>query len=170
MKMSYQEWQRNGWLRTHQSSPQEIAGLLAVVERDMKASADANLDGDWRFAIAYNAALQCAALALKAAGYEVPKGGGLHHHTIESLKLTIGDDGTMVDALQAFRAKRGGGIYETTGVASNTEIEELRTLAIQLRERVLDWLRTQHKHLLPVARRRQEQPREKRKRPGKERS
>ena len=56
--MSYQEWQRNGWLRPHQNSPEEIAGLLAVIERDLKASADPNLDGDWRFAIAYNAALQ----------------------------------------------------------------------------------------------------------------
>ena len=52
-----------------------------MVERDLKASADPNLDGDWRFAIAYNAALQCAAMALKAAGYEIPKGGGTHHHT-----------------------------------------------------------------------------------------
>ena len=106
--MSYQEWQKNGWLRPHQASVQEIAGLLAVVERDLRASANPDLDGDWRFAIAYNAALQCAAMALKAAGYEVPKGGGIHHHTIESLKLTIGDDGTVVDPLQAFRTKRGG--------------------------------------------------------------
>src|SRR5438876_4600913 len=81
--MNYQEWLKNGWLRPHPPTAQEIAVLRAVVERDLKASADPNLDGDWRFAIAYNAALQCAALALKAAGYEVPKGGGMHHHTIE---------------------------------------------------------------------------------------
>jgi hypothetical protein len=89
--------------------------LPAVVERDLKASADPNLDGDWRFAIAYNAALQSAALALKAAGYEVSKGGGMHYHTIESLRLTLGDNGSVVNLLQAFRAKRGGGIYESTG-------------------------------------------------------
>src|SRR5277367_6202577 len=120
--MSFQDWQKNGWLLPHQTSQNEIAGLLAVVDRDLATSADPKLDGDWRFAIAYNAALQCAALALKAAGYEVPKKGGAHHHTIESLKLTIGDDVTIVKPLQAFRAKRAGGIYETTGVASNTEI------------------------------------------------
>jgi hypothetical protein len=147
--MSFQEWQKNGWLRPHKTSRQEIAGLLAVVERDLATSADPNLDGDWRFAIAYNAALQCSALALKAAGYEVPKGGGAHHHTIESLKLTIGDDGTIVDPLQAFRAKRGGGIYETTGVASDTEVEELRMLAFSLQDRVLAWLRKTHANLLP---------------------
>ena len=141
---------------------QEIAGLLAVVERDLRASANPDLDGDWRFAIAYNAALQCAAMALKAAGYEVPKGGGIHHHTIESLKLTIGDNGTVVDPLQAFRAKRGGGIYESTGIASDTEIEELRGLAEDLRDRVLRWLRKHQPHLLQSPGEKKEQSRRKR--------
>src|SRR5690242_8293426 len=108
--MSFQDWQKNGWLRPHKPTATEVAGLIAVIDRDLKASADANLDDDWRFAIAYNAALQSAALALKAAGYEVPKAGGAHHHTIESLRLTIGDDGMIVDPLQKFRAKRGSGI------------------------------------------------------------
>jgi hypothetical protein len=147
--MSFQEWQKNGWLRPHKTSRQEIADLLAVVERDLTTSADPNLDGDWRFAIAYNAALQCAGLALKAAGYEAAKGGGAHHQTIESLKLTIGDDGTIVDPLQAFRARRGGGIYEATGIASDTEIDELRNLATSLRGRVLTWLKKMHADLLP---------------------
>jgi hypothetical protein len=147
--MSFQEWQKNVWVRPHKTSRQEIASLLAVIERDLATSADPKINGDWRFAIAYNAALQCAALALKAAGYEVPKGGGAHHHTIESLKLTIGDDGTIVDPLQKFRAKRGGGIYEATGIASDTEIEELRTLAVNLRDRVLEWMRKAHADLLP---------------------
>jgi hypothetical protein len=146
--MNFQDWQKNGWIRAHQTSPDEIAGLLNVVERDLKASADPNLDGDWRFAIAYNAALQCAASALKAAGYDVVKGGGIHHHTIESLRLTIGDDGKIVDSLQVFRAKRGGGIYERTGIASNQEIEELRSLATRLRDRVLEWLKKHHPGLL----------------------
>lgn len=148
--MSFQEWQKNGWLRPHTTTKQEIAGLLAVVGRDLAASADPKIDSDWRFAIAYNAALQSAALALKAAGYEAPKGGGAHHHTIESLRLTIGDDGTVVDPLQAFRAKRGGGVYETTGVASPGEIEELRALAKDLHQRVLNWLQAEHPDLLPV--------------------
>src|SRR5438046_10712004 len=103
---------------------------MAVIDRDVGASADKNIDGDWRFAIAYNAALQSAALALKAAGFEVPKAGGAHHRTIESLRLTIGDDGTIVDPLQAYRARRGGGVYETTGIASATEVEESRRRAI----------------------------------------
>jgi hypothetical protein len=122
--------------------------LLAVIDRDVKRSANPQIDTDWRFAIAYNAALQSAAVALKASGYEAPKGGGAHHRTIESLRLTLGDDGTMVDALQAFRARRGGGIYETTGIASDTEVEELRDPACNLRDRVQAWLARKHPALL----------------------
>jgi len=129
-----------------------MAGLLAVVDRDLATSADPKLDGDWRFTIAYNAALQCAGLALKAAGFEVPKGGGAHHHTIESLKLTIGDEDFVVDSLQAFRAKRGGGIYESTGIASDSEIEELRSLAAKVRNRVLAWMKAEHPELLAASR------------------
>ncbi len=149
MNMSFQEWSRNGWIHQRETSPEEIAGLQAVVDRDLSTCADPNLDPDWRFAIAYNAALQCATLALRTAGYEVPKGGGAHFRTIDSLRLTLGDDGTVVNTLQAFRAKRGGGgIYESTGIASEAEIEELRALALNLKDRVTNWVKANHAPLL----------------------
>jgi hypothetical protein len=107
------------------------------------------MDDDWRFVAAYNAALQCAAAAMKASGYEATKGGGAHHHTIESLRLTIGDDGTLVVPLQAFRAKRGGGIYEETDIASEQEIIELRQLAGDLFHRVRAYVQQQYPHLTP---------------------
>ena len=122
--------------------------MLAVIERDLAASDDENLNEDWRFAIAYNAALQCAALALKASGFDVPKGGGAHRRTIESLKMTIADDGATSDLLQAFRAKRAGGIYESVGIASATEIQEIRKVARGLYGRVLNWLKRNHANLL----------------------
>lgn len=135
-------------MRPHRTSPQEVAGLLAVIERDLSTSADPDLDSDWRFAIAYNASLQCAAAALKAAGFEVPKGGGAHHHTIGSLRLTLDADPLDVEMLQRFRAKRAGGIYESTGIASNAEVDELRALAARLQSRLLTWLKSEHAWLL----------------------
>src|SRR5262249_3119059 len=108
------------------------------------------MDDDWRFAAAYNAALQSAAAALKAAGFEVPKAGGAHYQTIESLKLTIGDDGTIVDPLQKFRAKRGGGIYEETEIASDQEIKELRTLAIALFDQVRVYIAANQPAIAPM--------------------
>jgi hypothetical protein len=122
--------------------------LLAVVERDLEASADPKLDGDWRFAIAYNAVIECAALALKAAGYDAPKGGGAHYRTIESLRLTIGANDALVDVLQKFPASRGDAIYIIVGIASNAEIDELRKMAVDVRDRVKRWLAANHSQLL----------------------
>jgi len=130
-------------------SRDELEKLYRVIRRDIKAAGNRKMDDDWRFAAAYNAALQSAAAALKASGYEVPKAGGAHFQTIESLKLTIGDDGTIVDQLQKFRAKRGGGIYEETDIASDQEIKELRNLAMELFERVRVCINKQHPGIAP---------------------
>ncbi len=62
--MSFEEWVKNGWLDTHQSSREEIRNLLGIVERDLKDSQSKEVSNDWRFAIAYNAALQAATAAL----------------------------------------------------------------------------------------------------------
>ena len=146
--MSLSDWQKNAWVKPHQPDPPGIERLLAVVERDLRVSGDVNMDTDWRFVAAYNAALQAATIALHACGYEASKGGGAHHYTIESLKLTIGDDGSLVEQLQAFRSKRGGAVYEMTGIATETEINELRDLAAGLRQRLLAWLKREHAELL----------------------
>ena len=34
--MSLKQWADNGWLREHRSSAKEIAGLLSIVNRDLK--------------------------------------------------------------------------------------------------------------------------------------
>ncbi len=58
--MTFAEWQKNGWLKPHKSSLKELAALYGVIECDLRTSGEATLDDDWRFAIAYNAALQSA--------------------------------------------------------------------------------------------------------------
>src|SRR3954468_7247240 len=146
--MSLNDWQKNGWLRPHTPSAAETQRLLDVVDRDLRAAGNKGMDDDWRFVAAYNAALQSANLALFASGFEAAKGGGAHHYTIESLKLTVGLEAETVDVLQAFRAKRGGAIYEQTGIATQTEIDELRELGADLRDRVRAWLTAEHPELL----------------------
>ena len=147
--MSFDDWLANGHLKCHVSSRDELEKLYRVIRRDIKAAGNRKMDDDWRFVAAYNAALQSASAALKAAGYEVPKGGGAHFQTIESLKLTIQDDGTIVDQLQKFRAKRGGGIYEETEIASEQEIKELRNLATVVFEKVRNYIATKYPTLDP---------------------
>jgi hypothetical protein len=56
--MSLRDWLRNSWLVEHKTSAEEIAGLLAIVERDLANAKVPGLSEDWRFNIAYNAALQ----------------------------------------------------------------------------------------------------------------
>jgi hypothetical protein len=36
--MRLQQWNANGWLQAHQTTPSQIAGLLAIVERDLEDS------------------------------------------------------------------------------------------------------------------------------------
>ena len=148
--MSFAGWLANGHLKRHAPSRDELEKLYRVIRRDIKAAGNRKMDDDWRFAAAYNAALQSAAAALKASGYEVPKGGGAHFQTIESLKLTIADDGTIIDQLQKFRAKRGGGIYEETDLASEQEIKELRNLASELFEQVRTFIHAKHSNVAPT--------------------
>jgi hypothetical protein len=41
--VSLSEWQKNGWLKPHQPDRVEIAGKLAVIERDLRVSG--NMEG-----------------------------------------------------------------------------------------------------------------------------
>jgi hypothetical protein len=66
--MSLEQWAKNGWLRPHKSSKQEIAGLLGIVDRDLK-DAESDISSDWKFGIAYNAALKLCTILLHASGY-----------------------------------------------------------------------------------------------------
>lgn len=64
--MSLADWQKFGWLKVHRTNRNEIAELMAVVDRDLAASETPGLHNDWSFNIAYNAALQLATAALAA--------------------------------------------------------------------------------------------------------
>ena len=58
-----QEWARNGWLRALAASADDVANLLAVVDRDLSDARQRSISDDARFSLAYSAALQSAAAA-----------------------------------------------------------------------------------------------------------
>ena len=140
-------WLRNSWLVEHKTSREEIAGLLAIVERDLANAKVAGLSDDWRLSIAYNAALQAATAALAAAGYRAVREQH-HYRTIQSLALTIGWPAPKVDRFDRFRKKRNIIGYESAGVVSEREAQEMHELATGLRNDVLAWLEKQHPKLL----------------------
>lgn len=88
MKMSLQKWVEYGWLRSHKSSNKEIADLLRIIDRDLQDAAG-EISSDWRFGIAYNAALKLCTILLYAEGYR-PEKTLQHYRTIQSLPVILG--------------------------------------------------------------------------------
>ncbi|MCK4512591.1 hypothetical protein KAW64_12680 [bacterium] len=141
------DWAESGWLRSHTTSRDEVAGLLGIVERDI-ADAGQSISADWRFGIAYNAALRLCTILLYAEGYR-PERTLQHYRTIQALGLILGPDMKAdVEYLEVCRKKRSIIEYDTAGTVTNQDAVELVAFARDLRERVLTWLRERHPELL----------------------
>lgn len=146
--MSLKKWVEFGWLRPHESSRKEIAGLLSIVERDLKDAREHAISADWRFGIAYNAALKLCTILLHASGYR-PEKTLQHYRTIQALPLILGDERKDDAAyLDACRAKRNTVEYTTAGAATDRDAEELLEFAAELRDDVVKWLRVNHPDFL----------------------
>jgi hypothetical protein len=145
--VSFADWVKNGWLVAHKSSKQEITNLLGIVARDLKDSQAKDVSDDWRFAIAYNAALQPATAALAAAGYRASRDSH-HYRVIQSLELTVGKDSEFIRGFDAFRKKRNVSSYDIGGGISYKEVEEMAGIAQSLQQDVELWIRTNHASLL----------------------
>jgi HEPN domain-containing protein len=146
--MSLSDWLKAQWLTEHKTSPEEIANLLAVADRDLRDCQAAGLSDDGRLAFGYRAAIQCALAALAACGYR-PGREAHHYRVIQSLAHTIEMDTQLVAQLDAFRKKRNTGDYEIAGLITKKEADEMFILAQRLRKLVEDWLRKNHRELLP---------------------
>src|SRR5579863_6807606 len=109
--MSLQNWLQNSWLVQHITSEQEIANLFALSDRDLAACQMQGLPADWRFSIAYNAALQAATAALAAAGYKATRDNH-HFRVIQSLEFTTAPGRKVIDTFDGFRKKRNTISYD----------------------------------------------------------
>jgi hypothetical protein len=110
------------------------------VARDLKDSEAKDVSDDWRFAIAYNA-------ALAAAGYRASRESH-HYRVIHSLELTVRKDAKFIRAFDAFRKKRNVSNYDIGGGISHREVEEMIAIARTLQEEVQQWIRANHATLL----------------------
>lgn len=146
--MRLQQWAANGWLRAHQTTPAQIADLLAIVDRDLEDS-ERDLSPDWQFGIAYNAALKLCTVLLYASGYR-PEKNLAHYRTLAALPLILGDTRKDdADYLDTCRAKRNTAEYDTAGTVSQSEADELREFTKELRADVIAWLKANHPSLIP---------------------
>lgn len=145
--MSLHEWKKNGWLKDHRSSSQEIKGLFDIVNRDLLDAQTVSLSADWRFGIAYNAALKLCSILLLSEGYR-PDKNLAHYRTLQAMPLILGQH-KRVDAayLDMCRIKRNTVEYDCTGAATIQDATELIHFVQQFRDEVHTWLTIHHPDL-----------------------
>ncbi|MEW6049723.1 MAG: hypothetical protein AB1644_01490 [Candidatus Zixiibacteriota bacterium] len=145
--MTLQDWLISGWLKPHTTSRKEITDLLAKVDRDISEAAKEEITLDWRLAIAYNACLGCATIALRASGYRIPGGAGQHYRTIRSLRFTIDPAPDIIASLEAISRKRAIVSYDAAGTITEGEVGEAMRLSRELRDALATWLKAKHPEL-----------------------
>jgi len=147
MKMSLQQWVEHGWLRPHKTSREEIENLLRIVNRDLEDAAG-DISPDWRFGIAYNAALKLCTILLYAEGFR-PERTLQHYRTIQSLSVIFGKErGEDVKYLDTCRNKRNIVEYDYVGGVTEKDATELIEFAEELRKDVMKWLKEKHSELI----------------------
>jgi len=146
--MSLEQWFSNGWLRRHQSSPQEIANLFNIVGRDLQDAETDALSADWKFGIAYNAALKLCTVLISAEGFR-PEKTLQHYRTLLALPLILGE-ARKADAeyLDTCRAKRNTVEYDRAGIVSDADAAELIEFTRELEKDVREWLKQSHPELM----------------------
>ncbi len=145
--MSLKQWADNGWLRPHTTSQEEIKNLLGMVDRNLRDASE-NISADWKFSIAYNAALTLCSVLLYSEGYRAARESH-HYRVVQSLELTLGG-GYRADMeyLEACRRKRNIIEYEVPGAVTEENARELIDFVVNLKTIVIDWLNKKHPHLL----------------------
>jgi hypothetical protein len=145
--VSLKQWADNGWLKPHRTSRKEIGSLLRIVERDLN-DAQGDISPDWRFGIAYNAALKLCRILLSAEGYR-PSHELQHYRTLAALPEILGE-AKKADAeyLDDCRKKRNIVEYDYIGGASESDADELIGFVKEFKEEVIAWLKKNYPKLL----------------------
>ena len=146
--MSLEKWVEYGWLRQEPTSPDEIRSLLGIVERNLGDAKVEAVSTDLRFIAAFNAALCIATMALRATGHRTVTQAGHHVKTIESLELTLEPKAKIIQKFKTFNNKRNKSVYDVAGAVSDQELEAMVSLANELKDGAIAWLREIHPELL----------------------
>ena len=147
MQMSLNQWAKNGWLQSHKTSSKEVGNLLKIVDRDL-GDAKEGISYDWRFGIAYNAALKLCTILLYAEGYQ-PEKNLRHYRTIQALPLILGENRKPDAAyLDTCRAKRNIVEYDYIGGVTENDVNELIEFTKELKTDVIAWLKQKHPDLI----------------------
>ena len=139
--MSWSQLLAQRKIQLHTTSKQELDGLRALVERDLKDAALPGLSADRRFATAYIAALQTAKIVIACAGYRVARTPGHHRLHFEAARIPLGSSADrFLDYFETSRRKRNIIDYDYAFVATDTEVEEILTEANSFIAFVEEWI------------------------------
>lgn len=144
--MSLKQWVENRWIRPYKTSSEEISNLFSIVDRDLNV-AEQDINSDWRFGIAYNAALKLCTILLYASGYKAER-SLQHYRTIQSITLILGED-KQADAayLDSCRKKRNIVEYDYVGGISASEVDELTKFVKEFKKEITNWLNNNYPEL-----------------------
>ncbi|HVC98385.1 MAG TPA: hypothetical protein VND64_32260 [Pirellulales bacterium] len=122
---------------------------MAIVRRDLADARAQVISDDWRFGIAYNAALKLCTALLCAEGFR-PERELAHFRALQALPIILGPDRQPdADYLESCRRKRNRVEYESVGGATGENADELIEFVQSLQKDVLNWLRGNHPNLAP---------------------
>jgi hypothetical protein len=140
-----------GRLKTHEPNAAEVQRLLAAIRRNLTDAAATNISAETRFDAAYKAVMQCALVAMLAAGYRPAANEPGHHQTmIQSLPLTLGVANEVWVVLDALRRQRNANDYTGQPITA-AAVAECLAQAKTLEKTLLGHLRDQHPQLLVPA-------------------
>lgn len=144
--MTLNQWMNNGWLRRHKTSQEEIENLVMIIDRDLKDT-EGGISDDWRFGIAYNAALKLCTILLYAEGFQAEK-TLQHYRTIQALPLILGNKRKNdAEYLNSCRSKRNIVEYDYVGGVTGHDVDELIDFVKELKADVIEWLNSNHPEL-----------------------
>lgn len=142
--MTWKNLQALGRIEPHATSKAELDDLRAAIERNLRDAAIAELSDDNRFNIAYQAAQLAAKMAIACAGYRV-KGSGAHQATFQALPLALGASvKKTADYFERCRRKRNDLVYDSEGVVSSADADEILKRAESFQADVEAWIAKRH--------------------------
>ncbi len=148
--MTWQQLQATRRVQPHTTSKQELDGLRALVERDLKDAAISALSTDRRFATAYNPVLQLAKMTVACVGYRVTARQGHHQTTLQAVELAMGQSvSDLAGYFDLCRRKRNQVDYDAADIIADSEANELLEKAREFKALVGAWIARHHSHLAP---------------------
>lgn len=113
---------KEGKIKTHRATPEEIKDILEVANRDLKFAKETMAHNwDWAFAIAYNAALSASRAYMYQEGFR-PTSSESHKTVWRFMLIALPEENhDRIHFFNRMRVKRNKNLYDQVGLISETE-------------------------------------------------